>query len=460
MKRLLRKITGQIGETLPWKFEQADFTEVTEPFGNPARGWYQIYNFSVENLPDREELEWGLDQKDRLALLVIDIGHYRDRDLDSTCMKKIKELLTIFQNAGYDMILRMVYDHEGKGLEREPFTFSQVERHLEQIGELFERFPNAIFVYQGMLVGNWGEMHTTRHLKDDRMKRLANVLRQKKSSEMYLAVRRPVQWRCLHTENTDGFNASKNALAAKDTMKPQDAMGLFDDGMFGSESHLGTFGVAEKTVHNWEEAWNRKEELAFEKELCRWVPNGGEAVYTEEYTANLKPDKVERILRKMQVTYLNRMHDKRVLDQWKDWKYEGAGVWHQKSFYDYVGAHLGYRFLVKAVKVSVEAGKSDTCLVETEIENVGFARFYQENEVFLEYKDRQGNAVLQKLELDLRELDCGQAKRIVCKIAPFDGKLYLVAKRKWDEANIRFANFTEQGGKVVLGTFKLQEVKK
>ncbi len=443
MKRLLRKITGQIPR-LPLQFQQADLTETTESFTNPARGWYQIYNFSAESLPDVNELEWSLDQKDRLALLVIDIGHYRDMDLDSTCMEKIKGLLLVFQDAGYDIILRMVYDHEGKGLEREPFTFSQVERHLEQIGELFEHFPDAIFIYQGMLVGNWGEMHTTRHLKDDRMKRLAQVLRQKKSPGMYLAVRRPVQWRCLHEEN----------------LEPQDAMGLFDDGILGSESHLGTFGVAERTTHNWEEAWNRKDELAFENELCRWVPNGGEAVYTEEYTENLKTDKVERIMRKMQVTYLNRVYDKRVLEQWKDQKYEGTGVWHQKSFYDYVGAHLGYRFLVKSVKVSVEAGKADSYLMELEVENVGFAGFYQDNEVYLEYQSSGGRMFRQNLECDLRELESGQVIKIVCNIIPFDGTLYLVAKRKWDGANIRFANYINQDGKTVLGTFKLQEVKK
>lgn len=63
------------------------------------------------------------------------------------------------------MILRVCYDTEGKGMEREPQRIFVVQRHMQALGSLAERYADAILTVQGVFVGSWGEMHTSRFLR-------------------------------------------------------------------------------------------------------------------------------------------------------------------------------------------------------------------------------------------------------------------------------------------------------
>lgn len=445
MKALFPKLsTIKLHRESGFWFCKADLTEQTEKLQNPARGFYQIHTFDIRKDSDFEELKWCLDKEDSLVLVLIDIGAFYDRELNEGAVSRIRSIIGFFAEAQYDVVLRIVYDHEGKGMEREPSAFSLVERHLEQIGELFREFE-AVFIFQGMLVGNWGEMHGSRHLTADRMKRMADILSRLRGKEMYLAVRRPAQWRALHT------------YTQHITEMPGDGMGLFDDGMFGSESHLGTFGTGDRVSAGWDSPWGFAHEIVFEEELGNYVPNGGEAVYGKGYTEKLASKQFLDTLRKMHITYLNKAHDTRILDIWKQQGCGENGVWSGKSMYDYIGAHMGYRFLIRNVALK-QAGQQ--CLVEIEIENVGFASLYQEAEVFLECVEKAEILSSEQIDCDMRKWEAGRMQKISCAINIQDCSLYLYARRKWDNRCIRFANLSEENGRAKLGSLKRQEVKK
>ena len=138
-----------------WNFVPEDLTETTEELKNPARGWYQIYTFLAEQEPEFEEFKWSLDRQDTLALVLIDIGSFRKMDLDETVLERIRRILDFFEENRYDCIVRVVYDHEGRALVREPADFAQVQRHMQQIGDLIGRQASSVFIFQGMLLGNW-----------------------------------------------------------------------------------------------------------------------------------------------------------------------------------------------------------------------------------------------------------------------------------------------------------------
>ena len=153
----------------------------------------------------------------------------------------------------------------------------------------------------------------------------------------------------------------------------------------------------------------------------------------------------------MQITYLNKAHDTRLLDIWKKWRYQGQGVWNGKSVYDYVGAHLGYRFLIRNVDVSRVKGESEKYRVTVEIENTGFAGFYQEAEIYLEYTDRYGMQSSVVLDSQVKGFRGGEVRRLSCVAKDCDGGMFLVARRKQDGAKIRFANRSDEEGRAVLG---------
>lgn len=447
-----------------WKFKPADLAERPEDLRNPCRGWYQIHTFEADQEPDFGELEWCLDRKDALALVFLDIGAYRDRDLDLAALRRIRRILDFFRENGYDMILRAAYDHQGKAVEREPYFWEQVKSHMRQVGELLQEYGEGVFIYQGLLTGNWGEMHTTRFQDEKKRKELWNILKEYRPPGIYAAVRRPVYWRQLH----EGQGDKKTGFAAD--------MGLFDDAMFASGDHLGTFGTLTRE-NGWGEAWRREEELAFEEELCRNVPNGGEAVLGEAFQEQLTPRMVEETLRRMHVTYLNKVYDSGILDLWRQWKYTGGETWNGRSLYDYIGAHLGYRLVIREVCFQAGRGKESGRL-EVTVENTGFASLYQEAVLLLEGRGKegisQGNITMGKASssdgLPTEEAGAsgqwlmkpagknpgavwysGETRVYACDIPLREQQLWIGAGRKSDGACIRFANGCDKEGKTKIG---------
>ncbi len=416
-----------------WKFQKASLAESREDLRNPARGWYQIHTFQAQERFSGKDLEWCLNREDTLALILINIGAYRDRPLDD------EGILKFFRDWQLDMVLRIAYDHEGKAQEREPFFFRQVTEHLEQLGPLLSKYAESIYVYQGMLVGNWGEMHTSRFLATDKLSRLYSLLNGYLGEESFLAVRRPMYWRALHTSVCGSGNYSETR------------MGLFDDAIFGSDTHMGTFGVKPEAEMGWDDPWAVEDELNFEEKLCRYVPQGGEVVYKKEEAENRSlPDTVER-LRRMQVSYLNRVHDGKLLEKWKHIIWQEDPFWLGVNGYDYIGRHLGYRFCVRNVSANFSKVKEDACLWEIAIENTGFARCYHELELWVEWTDEKGRVCRGEVGLQLHHILPGETKVGACTTVPSMGNIYLYARRKKDGVPIYFANVTEGKRGVLLG---------
>lgn len=422
-----------------WKFQKAALAESAEELHNPARGWYQLHSFQAEETISREDLRWRINEADTLVLVMIDIGAYKDCNMDEQGLSNIRMILDFFADRQLDIILRITYDHLGRAQEREPFFFMQVTEHLAQLGPLLEQYAEHIFVYQGALVGNWGEMHTSRFLATDKLVRLSSMLTGFLGEKSFLAVRRPMYWRALHPM----VCRSRDYSATR--------MGLFDDAIFGSATHLGTFGVKPEAEMGWDDPWLTEEEISFEEKLCQYVPQGGEVVYEEGVAENCSlQDTVER-LRRMHVSYLNSGHDERLLKLWKNTSWKGAGPWMGVSGYDYIGRHLGYRFVVKSVSVTFEKMEEVACRWEISIENTGFARCYQEMVVWLEWTDKDGRVCTSEVDLKLNHILPGETKAGTCVTIPAEGNVYLYAKRKKDERSIYFANGTAGKKGVLLG---------
>lgn len=423
-----------------WKFRGEDLTERAENINNPARGWYQIYTFEADKEPDYKELRCCLDKKDTLALLMIDIGGYKDRPLDDECLERMRKILQLFGLSQYDVILRVAYDHEGRAMTKEPYLWGTVKGHLIQVTELVAEFADTVFVYQGMLVGNWGEMHTSRFLGGDMLKNMSDILCKGKKEQTFLAVRRPVQWRMVH-----------NGSAAEG-LKNFDGMGLFDDGMFGSENHLGTYGVEPKEISGWFDSWCREDEMEFIEKLTRTVPNGGEAVYPEGEEKPVTADAVLHDLRTMHITYLNRAHDKKLLELWKRQVCRESGVWAKKSLYEYVGAHLGYRFVIKKAGVLYKRVQDKTGVLQIIIQNTGFAPLYQDALCYLECVDNDGSRQVEVLDYHMKGWQSGECRTYDFSLKQSECAIYLSAKREKDGRAICFANGSVREEKIKLGT--------
>ncbi len=143
----------------------------------------------------------------------------------------------------------------------------------------------------------------------------------------------PSQWRGItRIKEPDRENLAKDPLAIR--------LGLYNDGMLGNETDYGTYGSKET---GGEGRLRREDELTFQNELCRYVPNGGEVINDNSYNDF---QNAIRDLGIMHVTYLNEGHDEAVLEKWKNTKVTGGGCFHGMDGYTYIERHLGYRLLI------------------------------------------------------------------------------------------------------------------
>lgn len=409
-----------VGKVKGHKFVPVLLEETDKTVQGPKRGWYRIitYDLSKEIKTDRLEMvQQMLDPTEELVLLVIDISAYKECEIPKEAMDKLSKLLGIF-GEHRDIILRVTYDHEGHAYEREPGSFTIVKKHLEQVAEFVQHNHKQLFVYQGLLVGNWGEMHSSRYVTSDRLKVLADLMYRKMETvtDVPLSVRCPYQWRRLHEEN---------AL-------PDPNLSLFDDAIFGSVTDMGTFGDDYAAEKEWGTAWDRESEMSFIRKICNRLPFGGEAVYGDGYVEKLSQEEQVRQLRKMQVSYLNCQHDLKILDYWKHTECTLPGVFEGKSMYDYIGAHLGYRFVIGKVK------KSFPGMLGIYIENRGFADLCEKVSLFLEWEN--GSV---KKEICLTEdfsVEAGKGKWFKIKLSGIIGELYIRLQRKGDGRIMDFAN--------------------
>lgn len=409
------------------KFKSADFAEQTCELRNPSRGWYRIYSFCADVEPDFEELRWCLNEEETCALVIIDIAAYRSCELSGDALLRIKRILSFFDANKKDIILRIVYDREGKGAEHEPSQFSRVIGHIGQLEPVFQEFRQRIVFYEGLLVGSWGEMHGSKFLGKEKMIEL-NAALSRSASGIIRAVRSPAQWRKLFGEISDS------------------GIGLFNDAIFGSDTDLGTFAPAGSDSFNWEEPWPKARELEFESKLSAFAPQCGEAVFGGDccdYTLDEAADR----LGKMGVSWLNCTYDEKILNSWKTLIWSGRGVWQGINGYDYIGRHLGYRFCLRGS--SAHIGK-DFCDISVTVENTGFSGFYQEADVRIKI-DGKTEIKEYLTDWDLRKLKYGQKQTLTWRLPLSEGRLYLSVKRKWDGEVIRFANASDGDGKIILG---------
>ena len=271
-------------------------------------------------------------KEEELVLLRIGIGAFRTGRIPQESMAWVRKILAFFRDQKKGMILRFAYDLEGKGLEREPGSIKTVQEHMRQLGAAIREFSEDIYVVQGILIGNWGEMHGSRYLTPDGFRTLVRTMQDALEGACPLAVRRPSQWR---------------ELARNFTEEEKKYLTLYNDGMFGSETDLGTYGTLAMETPE-QEPQSRGAELDWQRTAMRGRFCGGEAVQRAAGEENVSAEEAIRDLEKMHISYLNSTYDLQLLEQWKKETINGV------SGFEAVGKRLGYRFVVENVEILSE----------------------------------------------------------------------------------------------------------
>ena len=219
---------------------------------------------------------------------------------------------------------------------------------------MVNRFSSHVFLLQGIFTGNCGEMNQTHYGDREHLSLFMETLASVTSPEIFLSVRTPQHLRTITGTRTplDGSQAYTGTLPAR--------LGLYNDGMLGDAYDCGTYddtpfaGTSDPA-----EKGTRSEEIRFQNQLCLYVPNGGEAVLDNPYN--------------------DLDHDAPVLDKWKASQYQGTSgdAFDGNSGYDYIAAHLGYRYVLRDSWMTGTEGFRSQPALHITLENTGFSPAYR-----------------------------------------------------------------------------------
>lgn len=351
-------------------FEKLFGKESTDYDGNPSKGWYGLYPFVISEEPDFDNLVWSLADGDVIALVRIDIGRrqpgvgtgspFTDAELD-----RADRILTWFEKHSREVILRITYDTEGKGMEHEPSLIKNVAGHMRQLGPVIAAHADNIIVHQGIFVGSWGEMHDSKFLSENAVCELYETLVSACGNKVRIAVRTPMQHRFIMKYLTR-YMGTGNADTDTEILRPA----LYNDAILSSEDDMCTY------------AGGRMVWADYQDEVCTYAVCGGEAIHDNPLNDY---DNAVKELANMHITYLNRQYDMAVLDKWRS-----------NNGYDYIGTHLGYRFVVTDTAVGRDAEEETgvgSIYINVRIANRGFACVYDRVRLLAEFRGKDGGCI-------------------------------------------------------------------
>lgn len=357
-------------------FEKLFGKESTDYDGNPSKGWYGLYPFVISEEPDFDNLVWSLADGDVIALVRIDIGRRQpgvgtDSPFTDAELDRADRILTWFEKHSREVILRITYDTEGKGMEHEPSIIKNVAGHMRQLGPVIAAHADNIIVHQGIFVGSWGEMHDSKFLSENAVCELYETLVSACGNKVRIAVRTPMQHRFIMKYLTR-YMGTGNADTDTGILRPA----LYNDAILSSEDDMCTYAGG-RTV--WAD---------YQDEVCTYAVCGGEAIHDNPLNDY---DNAVKELANMHITYLNRQYDMAVLDKWRS-----------NNGYDYIGRHLGYRFVVTDTAVDRDAeeetgSKTQTGVgsiyINVRIANRGFACVYDRVRLLAEFRGKDGGCI-------------------------------------------------------------------
>lgn len=444
------------------KYTPAVLEESTRELDNPYRGFYRMIGYILsDDQKPAEAAAWCSENCDSnpypLMLLEINLKNFSNSNISTKARNQLDKILKQCLLAKKQVILRFLYDWDGQAMSTEPSNLSWIKKHISQLSSTVNKYSDCIYILQGTLTGNNGEMNNSNYGEINQIRQIMEELDQHISSDIYLAVRTPGQLR--------GILRNRNPLSSTEAGNGtlQSRLSLFNDGMLGSVYDLGTYDDTPlQSDSRLEEEGTRSEELLFQDKLCQYVPNGGEVTVNNEYN---DLDNAITDLSQMHVSYLNSEHDAAVLDKWKTSTYTGSetDIFSGCTGYDYISTHLGYRYVMKDSSVNFHSVLDDTATLYITIANTGFSPAYtrfdtiviltnestkksEKLETTIDNRTLSGNDFSEfKINLDIRSLKKGT----------YSVSLHM--KDPYTKNSIHFANKGYEDSKTIpVGTFTLQ----
>ena len=312
-----------------------------------------------------------------------------DLSLTTEMTNSLESILKTIQDYGYTTVIRFSYDNEGVG-GREPLAWSTIQSHIETLAASLNKYKSCIASVDAGFLGKWGEMHKAGDYENDESyRKLIDALMTNLDKDIKINVRRPYFYE-LYFGSLTPDNENRYRL------------GIFNDGMFGSETDIGTIEVGTRDDYiNWLN--NQGKYTLYGGEASKQNVNDEDYLASDEIYSDYPHVLDEMLL--THPTYLNSSYNRNVLqDKWGITTYDKEDEYKGLTFLKYVTDHLGYRYIVRSSIMDVEVEQGNNLSVSLDVENTGFAPAINEYDAYFILK--QGNNYYEApLQYDIRNIE-------------------------------------------------------
>lgn len=411
---------------------EISYKETLEDTHNPYRGFYQAFSISYKRDKSNckaqastlEELD-ELASEYQLVHILIDLSDFSEQNrkgknavkhsdnakIDSSkddVEEALGQLLARLRKNNQSAVIRFAYDYKYSGITSdgvdengkryyrtvwEPTDDSVIEQHQEKVGAVISDYTDVIAAVECGIIGPWGEMHSSDRTDAASEKKIIGKWLEVLPKEMTVNVRKPSDfcaWSGVKPENIDKYTAKAGTDAYR--------IGMYNDGYLGSVSDLGTYDDRDKEI-----AWltTQTDHTLFGGELVLWDDEeGGDPLNNIAY--------FEKEGFKTHTSYLNKDWHDGVMDGFRSTTYNGGDSLYngKTSEFEYLRNRMGYRFVVRGVRMTTELSTDENLELETKIENVGFGNLFKNEQTSVIIK---GNGLDE--EFKLWELDADKGEK-------------------------------------------------
>lgn len=319
------------------------FKECAETVENPFQGAYFQWNAGdadgmynvVREHPDYRVvlLTYNLDDESKTEII------------PEEKTEKLSHALDVAEELELSVIFRAAYDFSGECIDPE---FDIMLSHIRQMGEVLNAYKSCLMGVQAGMIGAFGEWTKSRYM-DEKKYRMKVVKEWEEVLEegIYISVRRQ---KFIREAEEWGLDTTR--------------LGVYNDGLFSSDSDLGTYM----------EDYGRQEDLKWSETHIKVPFNGGEMPFVSKFS---EIENVIKEARQLNLSYLNQEYNYEVWQYWAGQEYEGM------PGDEYIKKHLGSRPWVRTLKMDRNIQRRSTVHVEVDMRNSGFAMLDERYRIYV-----------------------------------------------------------------------------
>eukprot|EP00833_Pecoramyces_ruminatium_P009443 jgi/Orpsp1_1/1183475/evm.model.c7180000085370.1 len=347
------------------------YIESLSEIQNPYRGFFKQLKITLNR---NGKSKSGSIPKTNLVRILVDMSDFQRYALDEKALSYLRNIFEQLKSSHKSFVIRFAYDPGYSGSNTKEPSIEMVLKHQEGLRKLLGDYADSIGSVECGLFGAYGEMHSSSVYKTDEQRKNYVVKTIEKwldvlPSSITLSVRTP-EFYC------DWSKINRKDLSNNITKAKQSAyrVGIYNDGYLASYSDLGTFR-------------DREAEIKWLSNQAKHTLYGGEfGKFKNKEMKNVEHSSkyMEKEAFLTHTSYLNLGWYKDTVEQMKKEQYSGTDKRYKgKTGFQYIENHLGYRFVVRGVRLTKSAEINGKFGLEVDIENVGFANLIKPKSIIL-----------------------------------------------------------------------------